>query len=626
MAITFRSTPAPKKTNIKPALTGLVEPAAFFEVVNTAKNLTLKGVADFNTKTGRYAPFLTQAEISVEGDLGMLTRAVVTFVVETDEDFEKYTGAFLIPNETITINYGWRSPHPGWERAFSTGVLKNMVIYDFSFEYASDTQQYLCTFKAMAATATIDEIEFAISLPPEFTAGKKFITETWYQANIEHEVTSMTELILAQAQTNQPDPFDEPSEPNVVRIAGADNAYVLAVPFNIAQDVAETAGGEGVIIYVNLDYIVNYILNQMVIGYHKKTALVNVDNLRYELQKEIDITQVEKLFSPNPLQVVFPGDDISSTYTFLTAAESRDRPVLSFANTYTNGFSKCVNGNKLTLGNILISLDALIEIQKQVADIKDQKSKAESTDESSRSNILLSVKDFIKKISALINKHSGGLIDLVTYHPEDDSGVIRIVDRNFKTVEGTPAPLIFNNRYPGDGVTRLATIKAEVPKDALAMNAYLNNIKGVTADQISNDSNAKSRQAKIERIITYNKINALLDPLETPPTTLKSPKTFLAANGFNDETIETVSRQVREYVQNRPLDVVRRYGNAPYPLKLSLSLAGVEGFKFGDLVNLQYMPFQYTGKNGVCFRVIRVKHKFEGMNWTTDLETVCDLL
>lgn len=623
MAVTFRSTPAPKKTNIKPGLNGLIEPGAFVEVTNTSKNLTLRGNATFNYDTGRYLPYLWSTTITVEGDLGMLTRAEISFVVETDEDFDKYTSAFLIPNEVIDIRYGWRSPHPGWERAYSTGTLKNMVIYDFSFEYLSDTQQYMCFFKAMAATSTIDEVEFAITIPKEFTDGLKFITESWWGVNSEHEVTSISELILAQAQANEPDPFDDPKQAKVVAINGANNAFIVVVPVRIdsdVEDVYNSVGGSGVRVYVNMDYIINYILNTMVVGYHKKTAAIDISKLKYELQDQINITGVEKLFSPNPLDVVFPGDDISSTYVYNSASS---KPVLTFTDTFINGFSKCIDGNILKLGNILISLDALLDIQKQVADIKDQKSKAESTDESARSNILLSINDFIKKISALINKNSGGLIDLVVYHPEDDSGIITIADRNYKNVQTKVEPLILNNRFPGDGVTRTANIKAEVPKDALAMNAYLNNIKGITANKIADDISAKAIAARKERINNWAAIEV---QLQKPTTDINNPRASLVANAFNKETIDTVSRQVRQYVQNRPLENVYQYSNSPYPLKLTLSLVGVDGFKFGDLINLKYMPFQYTGKNGVCFRVIRVTHKFNELKWTTDLETVCDLL
>jgi hypothetical protein len=492
-----------------------------------------------------------------------------------------------------------------------------MVIYDFSFEYVSDAQRYVCMFKAMAATNTIDEVEFAISLPDEYKR-YTFLTENIINVNTENPVTSMTELILAQAQAGQPDPFDEPSAPIVNRIADASDSFVIAVPVKIEGDDFTSAAGDGVRVYVNLNYVVNFILNRLVVPYHEKAKQFEISKpIRYKLQEYIDITGAELLFSPNPLEIVFPGDDAASTYIGKVGGSTQ--PVLTFNNVIgQNGFSKCIDGNKLYLGNILISLDALIALEKQVADIKDQKSKADTTDESSRSNVLLSIKDFIKKISAIVNKNSGGLIDLVSYQPEGKDEFIEIVDRNYRNA-GKISPLVFNNRFPGDGVTMQAAIKAEVPKDAIAMNAYLNNIKGVTTNAI-NEASTAAKEAKRERIVKYELAKIKI----TRTGSIINVKETLASNNFKEESRETAARVIREYVQNRPIDIMKAHSNSPYPLKLTLTLAGVHGFRFGDVITLKYLPFQY--KDQVCFRIIRHTHKFEGLNWSTEIETVCDLI
>lgn len=620
MAISFRSTPTLTLAGHKPGIQGLVYPAAFFRATSVVDGRTfILGEKLTRYSDGRYAPYLDTAQISVEGELGMLTRAEVKFYIDTDQDFESYTAAFLVPNQKVTLEYGWRNPHPGWGTNGQRNTLSDMVIYDFSFEYVGDSQRYACTFKAMAATTTIDEVEFAVQLPQDKVSNYSFITENWIGSDKENPVTSMTELILAQAQTRIADPGDVPTQP-VVYKAPAENAYVIVTRFMGIQD-DNSAAGANVRIYVNLDYIVNYILNEFILPYHISTSVYDAQPIQYKLQQSIDISGVPLLFSPNPLEVVFPGDDAASSYKIIDPALQANYTEafngVSFTNAFVDGFSPCISGTTLTLGNILISLDALIDIQKQVADIKDQKSKAETVDESSRSNILLSVKDFIKKISALINRNSGGLIDLVAYHPEvingDTSNVIDIVDKNFKNVQGA-TPLIFNNRFPGDGVTLVANIKAEVPKDAIAMNAYLNNIKGISADVVKNGK-AGITEARRQRALKWAESELKFRR--------RDMFTALVKNGFNEETRETAARFVRQYVQNRPLAAVYKHGNSPYPLKLTLSIVGVHGFKFGDLITLKYMPKQY--QQDVCFRVIRQTHKFEGMNWITDLETVCDL-
>ena len=61
--------------------------------------------------------------------------------------------------------------------------------------------------------------------------------------------------------------------------------------------------------------------------------------------------------------------------------------------------------------------------------------------------------------------------------------------------------------------------------------------------------------------------------------------------------------------------------NPSIPLNLSVTLDGINGFRFGDVVTTDYMLPRY--EDTVVFTVTKVNHTISGQDWTTQIETVC---
>ena len=64
------------------------------------------------------------------------------------------------------------------------------------------------------------------------------------------------------------------------------------------------------------------------------------------------------------------------------------------------------------------------------------------------------------------------------------------------------------------------------------------------------------------------------------------------------------------------------------PLKLSVTLDGINGFKFGDTLTTDYLPPKYRDSAGAykaVFTVTKVNHSISNNDWTTQIDTVCRL-
>ena len=64
------------------------------------------------------------------------------------------------------------------------------------------------------------------------------------------------------------------------------------------------------------------------------------------------------------------------------------------------------------------------------------------------------------------------------------------------------------------------------------------------------------------------------------------------------------------------------------PLKFGVTIDGINGFKFGDVITTTYLPTKYKTDIGgfrAVFTITKVNHSISGNDWTTTLETVCRL-
>jgi len=579
----FRNTPTVKLNSGFQAPQSFFKPGISVTVTQTTDNQKLLSTITRGSDQ-RYDPYITQINIKQEGELGMLLRAEIQFTIERDSDFNTYSKYFLTPNKKVNLKINRASRWPAYAKNDPL-EFKDLVIYDFAWTFNSIEQSYTCTTKMMGSNTLIEDVEAMVSFQDTAKAALgweakiiKIIVDTKGKERTRTvSVSTMSDYILW--------------------LANAKDKRVIKV-------LTKWRDGASNEQYVTLQFIVG-LINDVIVPYHHKASVVgDIAQPKYELQKSIQIgaKTSEYFISPDPMSVIYTGTADNGTYD--------DKLKLTDAATTVDTSTGTIN-----LTNIYISRTALINIESQAQQSADTVANSDKINESSRASTAMSISQFIQKLSALLNKNSGGLLDLVTYADEDPTtGVIHIVNRNSRGAKAKP--LILNNRYPGDGVLIEADITAEVPKDQVSANAYANNLRGVAAQELDPDKEkSKIAAAKEERDEKFANATTQMISYRT---------TDLPTNEFDDETVTAAQSTLRSVIQNMSISAVKRHINSPYPLKLKLRLQGVAGFKFGDLVTLKHLPLQY--KDTVCFRVVRVSHTIENNDWTTELETVCDLL
>ena len=61
--------------------------------------------------------------------------------------------------------------------------------------------------------------------------------------------------------------------------------------------------------------------------------------------------------------------------------------------------------------------------------------------------------------------------------------------------------------------------------------------------------------------------------------------------------------------------------NAVYPIDLSLTIDGISGFKFGDVISTNLVPKNYFTDYKMDFTVTKINHTIKDGIWETTLNT-----
>jgi hypothetical protein len=483
-----------------------------------------------------------------------------------------------------------------------------MVIFDFSFSFNSVDQIYTCNFKAMGPASITEDLELHTVVANGI--GKTFKT-TVNGTEKESGVIHMLDLIQYDAQqakgeilsaenVQSSETITLPEGHIVLMLSGIGGSFArLMHPVLKALSIDTRT----VKPYVTLDYIVNRIINNGIIEYHQRTNQSGTNKVLYKIQHET--ISLPLLCSADPMNVVFTGGD-AGIYT---------SDVFAGDDTFGMDFSKatvpaCLTGDKADIRNILISYDAIANIVQEAMKAYANSVKAEKTTDSSKRPTILKVKDFLEKLASLINNASGGLWDIGLMADEDSlkSGgtpIMMILDKNYRGASNI-TPTVFNNRYPGDGVTMTVDLEGEIAKDQVAQNAYGSGRKGEAARDIAGQTTIKNAEALAHAIVNI--------PLKRTEE--------LPANDFDSDTCESLATLMKAYVDNQPVEVLKKFQNSPMFIKLKLKVMGVEGFRFGDLISVSYFP---PGYKNVVFRVLKYTSTIEGNTWYTEVESVADV-
>ena len=597
-------------------------------VVLPIEGTSMKDTYDPNG-TGRPAPILKEISIKLEGDAGSLRRVEGGFTCFDRESFEIFEDGLLVPGRKVTVSYGYIGPETPSESA-----SHEFTIYDYSFKITKENY-FDCTFKGVGKGGTYEQNN--INTQASFPA-KEFVTN-YDGANDTTKVGNIFDWIDYQLQSSaQPG-----SVASVIRSRGG---TVFAPGHGTSGTLADKTGNFAFLkapdeysspSKVEGGFFTSYYLQYITLG-----ALCNMLNKytlnvaqsaapKYQLKFEPNFSLIQTKF---PSGLVWSADPVAMLFPYPKGTPENtydDEPASSISkiNPWSNYISIDHIQKYTPLGkekgdpeNIFISRDLLRAIQQEFnSEAKSEPNKAEESEKATGQIIL---NRFMKTIFASIRDCSGGAWDFYLDQDDRDPEIIWIVNRKSPGGDTPIVPKVIDPVGGTNGI-REVNISASVPKEMQA-KAFggapdMQSKEEVAVEIIKQDNTSTARDLNETAMdIAEQQRNARkgMTQGEYGTSVISKAKSALQAL-VNEMTANEKAASGQFGSGNDPSQI-------PFPLKLSLTIDGVEGFKFGDTISTSYLPDRYKTPYGdlkIVFTVTKYEHKISNNDWTTTVEALC---
>ena len=223
----------------------------------------------------------------------------------------------------------------------------------------------------------------------------------------------------------------------------------------------------------------------------------------------------------------------------------------------------------------------------------------------------ISITKFLKAIFAAISFETGGIYNLSLISPHQDNKLY-VIDTNYTGTEETIEPYIFN-AFKSDSIVRSLNVDSKLP-DRMATSMYI----------AGRGSDATGTNSDVATNITGAEIEDDPDALNLALEVLNEVNIQLAESGYEIEAIREGEDALRKYKikaadKNWNEDVL-------YPISLNITIDGIAGFRFGNVIGTNWLPAKYRDKAGdlkIVFVITNVTHDISGNDWSTTLQTQC---
>jgi len=409
--------------------------------------------------------------------------------------------------------------------------------------------------------------------------------------------------------------------------------YIGHVPKGNEWDVVPGGGGGGAAdnegkyagVYLPLCTVIDCINYKV----FEKAGGKNVkDIIKIHCNKDVTTSSIPaspNFCSADPRRVAFPGfgkysetlnfDDITGkVYQRGTHSTQKEGAAGSEPITIAKGDTS----------KILIAVDTLLQIE------KDLFNKEEETTKEQQDTRTLT---FVNEILQTINSLSGGFFKLTMAtnvkrndSKDENKGFWYIVDTDYNGDD--IAPLIIKavthdgykqSKRESASIVRTMNLSAKLP-DKMQSVAYVAARSNFAQNQTVSLAELISGQPKRDDTVKFN-----LEDLKLAKEQVGS--------GPNDDAVNTLKGQLQAYYT----DVTAKGDSTSgaklpnawqlVPLDLSITLDGINGFNFGNVISTNYLPSRYFDSKGqkIIFTVSKVEHSISEGDWTTTLSTLCRL-
>ena len=572
---------------------------------------------------GKPDAILNSVKIEQAGDMGSLVQVHVQFTCFRRSVFIDLEKKFLRlktsggKNNLLTVKGGYvNRPTPEGSTANSFTLSKMMI---FKFGYTFDqNNQWTCNFSAMGSAMLTHEKAIENGTKALMDRGLMYkyqgesipvVTIPQYikyigQGNGMTRNIDLDDLPAAESWNGDTAAVCVFNNPN----SWTPDTKIGELAFKVLQSMGFVNEDEMRLFYVSLESLFGMI-NKFVLANSKTKYVCNST-----------VTKGGYLYpvcSADPWAFLLPGAGSGKGWSTESGDINEDGiPCDGSGEGYP---INAVNGTKADYNRLLVSYAYLTGTMfGQTQDESNEKTDAATETEDSMTITSTGIGPTISQLFKDIEATFGGAIKLTTAIDPNDPDKINVVAINEPDASKPIKPARFSP-LKGDGMTRNSKVSCNPPSaDAYAVAAGTQELpQTAVVEAISDDKGTPSEDTKkSDRELLKEQMIKIRD-------------NQMSFTNFSAEQITALRSIQTEFVNGQTAEVCEATlptDMTMWPLKLEITIDGIYGFEFGNLVTSTYLPnqFQQTGLKPV-FSITKVEHNIQNNDWQTTLSSVCTL-
>jgi hypothetical protein len=540
-------------------------------------------------------PLLSEIEITNEGPLGSMLRAIFKFTIypeltQTGFNIEGIEKAFFIPGNEVSIKWGWSVS--GNSNNACQGEFDG-IIYNFNWSLNED-------LSVSATVSAVSPAGISMGISAEMTTKTDIDgvnSDVIDAAAIEMRGSNLVKVIdedlaalgagSGSIQLTDGQSYYVPRNETVSKKL---DYFAIGLPFQESEDTDLNNTPppiSQVFWYVKLGAISEFI-NILLEDFDDPIKTI------FRVQAFGNQTQyLKEVKSAFPIDVYFPDYKMGS-YGNLNPFTEENSPL-----------TEDMPENTINIGNILIGVDYI-------------KTTFEELIEENSANInYKNLTKFLEEITKKINHASGNIYQMtnIMFEPKQNniknaSGISILSVEDFNLHTGlTVNPFQFDSTIFRP-IIRDVNISCSPPSPSAtaAFVAARGNVKPETSDvQLA------TNEQRDKRVFWREYITAIRN--------MESLERVAKARGFNLNWSESYRSHLVKYKKTSLNSDAHWLHNAVYPIDLSITIDGINGFKFGDTLTTQMIPRIYNSDYNMVFTVSRIIHSIREKDWQTTIET-----
>lgn len=583
-------------------------------------------------------PYPTLQSVTLEfgGDFGLAQKISAVIECYTLADFKRVRDAYLLPGNYITVEFGYAGGANRWHsREQSKVTLSKFRVAVFSFS-ATAQGTWVCNFTAVSSATALKNTDMMSTVG---TDSMTYIIAGSQEGSKTGKVKSISELIAFDAQRNGKYSIDQlqdgtvltdsdlhaydPGSSSILRNRNAGIAIYtgdhlrdtfgrvfarlgrFARVLNRLGDESKKTNNQ---VYVTLGYVVNRIINDQIMKTVKagigKNDKEDFEKLKIQFHPTYSKSKLpDDIRSGDPTAVLFLGSG-KGNYKNNSGGGKNFEEIKSGPLSYVQAMS----GTEVSLEKILLHRDVVLNCLSEA--IKQRQSESDNTDVKDTQEEVINIVDFFNNISDAISEVTGGAISLRLVEDVEDAlaNSYMVVDQN--NGGRTTLECVVLDPIDGDGSTRSCDVQSNVGSQEFKAAMFIGNSKKGDAtsalrgcdDQLEDARGTKYSDAKKE-----------LNELIVNPG-------ILGRDHFDEKQLDALKSIMVDLYRNRP--TAKSYETVHWPgMSISATIDGAWGILPGCAISSKQLPDDWRQLN-VYFMVTRVTHKFEGSDWTTDIEGI----